>query len=311
MNKRFIKAIENTEKVSNPVFVVGSPRSGTSMLARAIAINDSICYLEEQGLFSKFYLRSISCIKLFTLIKSKVPFELIIKALAKKILLLSDKKKLLKSLVIQIIKHSIVTIDNLKPSGRLVEKNKVVLNNEENELYNLLYNKYLSVLNKSRSYENLISIILKDFSILSNKEIVLEKSPEHISYIYLIKKILPNAKFIHIIRNGRDVISSYIQPSFKSSNKYKNPAKKIAKMHKFALKVDKNIIKKKYNWYINVSYNEFLSDPFKTIKEINSFINIENKNYPEKLLKEIQPTKSNYNKLDLEEKRKVDNLLNL
>jgi len=48
----------------------------------------------------------------------------------------------------------------------------------------------------------------KIFSEKSNKSIVLDKSPTHAFNIRLINKIFPDAKWIHILRDGRDVTLS-------------------------------------------------------------------------------------------------------
>lgn len=40
------------------------------------------------------------------------------------------------------------------------------------------------------------------------KKIWLEKSPEHIYHVDYIEKFVPEAKFIHILRNGEDVVAS-------------------------------------------------------------------------------------------------------
>lgn len=49
--------VENRDELLDPIFVVGCPRSGTSVLARIIASCDSVCYLGEQALVSDFYAR--------------------------------------------------------------------------------------------------------------------------------------------------------------------------------------------------------------------------------------------------------------
>ncbi len=40
------------------------------------------------------------------------------------------------------------------------------------------------------------------------KSVWLEKSPEHIRYIQLFEHLIPDSKFIHMIRNGGDVVAS-------------------------------------------------------------------------------------------------------
>ncbi len=47
------------------------------------------------------------------------------------------------------------------------------------------------------------------------KSIWLEKSPENIRYIQLFEHLLPGAKFIHLIRNGADVVASLYDVSRK------------------------------------------------------------------------------------------------
>lgn len=47
------------------------------------------------------------------------------------------------------------------------------------------------------------------------KSIWLEKSPEHVIYIQLFEHLIPQAKFIHIVRNGADVVASLYEVSRK------------------------------------------------------------------------------------------------
>ncbi len=50
--------------------------------------------------------------------------------------------------------------------------------------------------------------ILTDLAAEQNKNIILEKTPDHIYRIEYIEKFLPDAKFIHLVRNGADVVAS-------------------------------------------------------------------------------------------------------
>ncbi|MEB3885637.1 sulfotransferase [Lyngbya sp. CCY1209] len=50
--------------------------------------------------------------------------------------------------------------------------------------------------------------ILRELAAEQNKSIILEKTPDHIYRIESIEKFLPSASFIHLIRNGTDVVAS-------------------------------------------------------------------------------------------------------
>ncbi|MEG3876843.1 sulfotransferase [Microcoleus sp. herbarium7] len=50
--------------------------------------------------------------------------------------------------------------------------------------------------------------VLDGLALEQNKSIWLEKTPEHMYFIEDIERLLPDAKFIHILRNGMDAIAS-------------------------------------------------------------------------------------------------------
>jgi len=50
--------------------------------------------------------------------------------------------------------------------------------------------------------------VLDSLAMEQNKSIWLEKTPEHIYFIEDIQRLIPDAKFIHILRNGMDTIAS-------------------------------------------------------------------------------------------------------
>lgn len=55
---------------------------------------------------------------------------------------------------------------------------------------------------------NYINKVINKFQLNSNKKIILEKTPSNCFRLPYLKKIFPEAKFIHIIRDGRDVAIS-------------------------------------------------------------------------------------------------------
>ena len=61
--------------------------------------------------------------------------------------------------------------------------------------------------------------ILDDLTKEQGKKIWLEKTPEHLYHIETIEKYVPGVRFIHIVRNGADVVASL----YEATHKYPKP----------------------------------------------------------------------------------------
>ncbi|MGB3404111.1 MAG: sulfotransferase [Microcoleaceae cyanobacterium] len=59
-----------------------------------------------------------------------------------------------------------------------------------------------------RQYGKVLQEALDGATRAKGQQIWLEKSPEHVRYIRYIEGAIPDAKFIHLIRNGSDVVAS-------------------------------------------------------------------------------------------------------
>lgn len=67
-------------------------------------------------------------------------------------------------------------------------------------------------------WQNYSYSFIKKLNILTqqqNKSIFLEKTPEHIYFLNYIEELVPDAKIIHIIRSGADVVASLYEVSHK------------------------------------------------------------------------------------------------
>lgn len=69
-----------------------------------------------------------------------------------------------------------------------------------------------------RQYVNLFRSSLNKIASSQGKSIWIEKTPGHLHYIDSIEKFLPDAKVIHILRNGSDVVAS-LQDAFQTNPK--------------------------------------------------------------------------------------------
>ena len=66
-----------------------------------------------------------------------------------------------------------------------------------------------------KDYVNAFVKILDVLTEQGSKKIWVEKTPRHLHYIALIEKYIPDAKFIHIVRNGKDVVASLYEVTHK------------------------------------------------------------------------------------------------
>ncbi|MGL5084038.1 MAG: sulfotransferase family protein [Microcoleaceae cyanobacterium] len=117
--------------------------------------------------------------------------------------------------------------------------------------------------------------VLKRLAQEQGKSILLEKTPDHIYYIESIEKFVPNARFIHLIRNGADVIASL----YEVTHKYPKPwggARSIDVCIQDWLRAI--TASKKYlpgSNHIGVCYEQLVQEPELVLKKLCKFIGIE------------------------------------
>jgi len=68
---------------------------------------------------------------------------------------------------------------------------------------------------KAAPYARSFTRILDELTEAQGKEIWLEKTPVHLLYIKHIQKLVPGARFIHIVRSGEDVVASLYEVTHK------------------------------------------------------------------------------------------------
>lgn len=126
-----------------------------------------------------------------------------------------------------------------------------------------------------------IDAILTSYAKEHNKRRWIEKTPDNITCIPFINKIFPDAKYIHIIRDGRDVASSSSSPLAKKNwGKYINYGdQKLENNTLNCLRRWDIWISQFQNWMtelnidvFEVKYENLVNNPRKIIGEILSFI---------------------------------------
>lgn len=170
-------------------------------------------------------------------------------------------------------------------SRRLRPKLENLFKNEMNrpDLLQYLPKNILFTRQYTRRFIKIMNLLAEE----QGKNIWLEKTPEHIRYIDYIEKNIPMAKFIHIQRNGTDVVASL----YEVSNKYPKfwyggfdidhcidrwiEAVNITRRH---LHKDNHIL---------VKYEKLVDETPKVLQELCEFIGIE---FDEKMLEDYQET---------------------
>lgn len=117
--------------------------------------------------------------------------------------------------------------------------------------------------------------VLDGLAAEQNKSIWLEKTPEHIYFIDDIERFLPDAKFIHILRNGMDTIAS-LHEATRSSHDLWGPGWDLNHcIHRWkeAMLISHKYAKKSN--HILVKYEEILDNKVKKLEEICHFMEIE------------------------------------
>ncbi len=123
-----------------------------------------------------------------------------------------------------------------------------------------------------------VNSFVKIFDIMTKeqgKSIWIEKTPEHINYIDYIQSTIPDTKFIHIIRNGTDVVASLYEVTQNYPDLWGGKLSIDQCIQKWinAFRISKEN-RNKDNHYV-VRYEHLTSNPNELISNICNYLKIE------------------------------------
>jgi hypothetical protein len=107
-----------------------------------------------------------------------------------------------------------------------------------------------------------------------NKTIFCEKTPQHLQNVQEIHKLFPSAKFIHVKRDGRDVVNSLLKMPWRPAGLINN-ARFWRKYARLGEKLENSLLDEKLEKnIISIKFEELLENPPELLKRICKFIGI-------------------------------------
>jgi len=218
------KPRSGTQRSKSPVFVVGCPRSGTSLLYHSLLSAGGFPFYDEETHFFSGLAPRVGSLNH-----------------------LKNRKKLIEKW-----RRS----DCLKVTG---------IDREQVER---------QILNDCRNSGDFLRIVMDNMARSQNAERWSEKTPDHVLYLREIKRTIPNALFIHIIRDGRDVALSLDGKGF--LNPYllrKSHSLLVCGIYwDWLVESGRNMAQELGSQYLEVRFEDLVSKPRETFARVGDFI---------------------------------------
>lgn len=154
--------------------------------------------------------------------------------------------------------------------------------------------------------KELVNDLFFDIARSNKKKVFIEQTPWYGQNIRILNSLFPNAKYIHMIRDGRDVALSYARTSWWSNNINENLQKWSHEVYKIRNDCE-NILSNKQ--YIEVKYEEFVVSPGLYLNRISEFLGVKFQNQmldPGEYINYRKYSTTNGNKLSSDSRNKWD-----
>lgn len=98
-----------------------------------------------------------------------------------------------------------------------------------------------------------------------------DKTPRHVFHIPLLGRMFPDAKFIHVIRDGRDVALSFMNAGWVKNRNFPKAARKWKERVEAGISGETTLEKDRY---FELRYERLIIDPEQTLKDVCSWLGI-------------------------------------
>jgi hypothetical protein len=131
----------------------------------------------------------------------------------------------------------------------------------------------------NRVFAGVLSAFLEKYRKAEGKPRIAEKSPSNIFFFGHLASMFPKSPFVHIIRDGRDVVCSLMtmdwrDPKTGKAFDYTQDVKKAAEYWASAVRIGREAQKDPMirSNYLEIRYEDLVTDPEKTLKPVFTFI---------------------------------------
>lgn len=238
-----------TEKFER-IFIVGCGRSGTTLLQAMLSAHHDVISFPESQFFSN-----------------------VVDQYEERVMGSPEARVKLLYLCQSLLLNAGIAprpVSGIKAINRFIDKTAITL---EQIRFNL---GYLLLENQIAKMTDIMDSMMID----QNKNVWLMKTPSNVSYIDVIQKYIDGAKFIHILRPGKDVVASIYDAAHKYPDTvwythfYKGSIRRLTEMWNQAIRQTIRYAEKSN--HLIVSYEALVKEPVKEMSRVFDFIGIEN-----------------------------------
>ena len=108
----------------------------------------------------------------------------------------------------------------------------------------------------------------------AGKDVWLEKTPRHILHAARIRRLVPQAIFIHVVRNGRDVVASIVDRARRFPNRFKGQDDPAYGIRQWNRSMRATEVAMKEPGHVIVRYEVLASEPEETLRGLCAHLGI-------------------------------------
>ncbi|MBI4219107.1 MAG: sulfotransferase [Chloroflexi bacterium] len=125
-----------------------------------------------------------------------------------------------------------------------------------------------------RAYARAFVEIVDAAAIMNRRDMWVEKTPHHVDFVSTITAWVPSARFLHILRDGRDVVASQVDAQREDPAYWGNwSLERLVEL--WNLDVGKSLAHRGEPDHLFVSYEALIASPERELRRVCEFLDIE------------------------------------